>query len=117
MPNFFVLARFLSVLTAVQAKLAHLESENAISRRRVRELERELETCKAEVAREQTRVLERESIIAQREDAAAVKARRSKGGEKIIRFEEDEELKERYKEVVEEKKGIYTSTAQTCRRL
>ena len=49
------LARFLSVLTAVQAKLAHLELENSISRRRIWELERELESCQAEVAREWTR--------------------------------------------------------------
>ena len=112
--NFFVLARFLSVLTSVQTKLAHLESENAISRRRVRELERELETCKAEVARERTKVLERESIVVQqREDVAVVKTRRSKGKEKNIRFEEDEELKERYKEVVEEKKGICRIIAQS----
>lgn len=108
MLNFSVLARFLSVLSAVQTKLAHLESENGISRRRVRELERELETCKAEVARERSRVLERESIIVQqREDVAAAKARRYKGKERSIRFEEDEELQERYKEVVEEKKGIF----------
>ena len=34
-----------------------------MSRRRVRELELELESCKADVKRERTRVLEREEII------------------------------------------------------
>ena len=65
------LARFLSMLTAIQAKLAHLELENSISRWQIWELEHELESCQAEVAHEWTRVLERESIIAQqREDTA-----------------------------------------------
>lgn len=60
------------------------------------------------MARERTRVLERESIIVQqREDVeAAVKAsRKEKGKAKSTRFENDGELEERYKEVVEEKKG------------
>ena len=38
-----------------------MESENSISRRRVRELELELEECKKEVAKERTKVLERET--------------------------------------------------------
>ena len=59
------LAWFLSMLTAIQAKLAHLELENGILRQRIWELECELESCQAEVAHEWTRVLERESIIAQ----------------------------------------------------
>ena len=88
------LARFLSVLTAVQAKLAHLELENSISRRRIWELERELESCQAEVARKRTRVLERECIIAQQREDTAVRARRQKGKERSIHFEE-EKLNER----------------------
>jgi hypothetical protein len=108
-----MIARFLSVLAAVQSRLAHLESENGISRRRVRELERELDACKIEVARERTRVMERESVIVQqREDAQnrSQKARKhEKGKGKSTRFEDDEELEERYREVVEEKKGTHTN--------
>jgi chromosome segregation ATPase len=106
-----LIARFLSVLASVQSKLAHLESENAISRRRVRELERELDACKVEVARERTRVMERESVIVQqREDVQRQTQRtetqgKGKGKAKTTRFEDDGELEERYREVVEEKKG------------
>lgn len=72
----------------------------------MRELERELDACKAEVARERTRVMERESIIVQQqEDVAAVRAKKDKGKAKSTRFENDGELEARYKEVVEEKKG------------
>jgi hypothetical protein len=39
----------------VQFRLEHLEEENGVSRRRVRELEYELEECKREVIRERTR--------------------------------------------------------------
>lgn len=99
-------AQFLNVLSAVQSKLAHLESENGISRRRVRELERELDACKAEVQRERTRVMERESMILQQREPS----HRSRRAEKIkanksARFEDDEGLEQRYREVVEEKKG------------
>jgi hypothetical protein len=103
----------MSVLAAVQAKLAHLESENGISRRRVRELERELDACKAEVARERTRVMERESVIVQQRENAQSQTHRAgkqeRGKGKSTRFEDDGELEERYGEVVEEKKGMLLS--------
>ncbi|EEB88726.1 hypothetical protein MPER_13266 [Moniliophthora perniciosa FA553] len=57
--------RLLSVLNSIQTKLTHLEDENSISRRRVRELEHELEVCKREVAKERTRVMEKETAILQ----------------------------------------------------
>jgi hypothetical protein len=51
-----------STLNAVQSKLSHLQAENAISRRRVRELEAELQGCKQQAARrkdaEETRDLD-----------------------------------------------------------
>ena len=50
----------MATLSVVQSKLAYLEVENGISRRRVRELERELEDCKREVAVERTRVQARD---------------------------------------------------------
>ncbi|KZP31422.1 hypothetical protein FIBSPDRAFT_849381 [Athelia psychrophila] len=99
--------QFLTVLSAVQSKLAHLEAENGISRRRVRELERELETCKAEVQRERTRVMERESVIVQqREDSYRSRKSEKAKANKSARFEDDEVLEQRYREVVEEKKAL-----------
>lgn len=105
-------ARFLSVLSAVQSKLVHLESENSVSRRRVRELEHELEACKAEVARERTKIMEQDSLIGQQqhEDAQRI-SRQEKGKGKCTRFENDEELEARYREVVEEKKGMHCALA------
>lgn len=50
-----VLARLIKTLNDVHFRLEHLEEENSISRRRVRELEYELEECKREVVRERTR--------------------------------------------------------------
>lgn len=109
-------ARFLSVLSAIQSKLVHLESENSVSRRRVRELEHELEACKAEVARERTRVMEQDNLIAQqREDAQRSSSRKEKGKGKCTRFENNEELEARYREVIEEKKGRLTIQLQNAR--
>jgi len=80
----------------------------------VRELERELDACKAEVARERTRVMERESVIVQqREDVQSQGHRTEKQAKgKSTRFEDDGELEERYREVVEEKKGTRSSLVQ-----
>ena len=74
-----------------------------MSRRRVRELELELESCKADVKRERTRVLEREEIIvAQQRDFS----KRKVGPSRMPTNNADIEVLEmRYKEVVEEKKG------------
>lgn len=47
----------------MHSKLEHLEGENAISRRRVRELELELEVAKKDVARERSRVEEHSQTI------------------------------------------------------
>ncbi|PFH53357.1 hypothetical protein AMATHDRAFT_1416 [Amanita thiersii Skay4041] len=51
-------ARLIKTLNTVQSRIEHLEEENGVSRRRVRELEYELEECKREVVRERTRLLE-----------------------------------------------------------
>jgi hypothetical protein len=102
-----------TTLNIVQSKLAHLESENSISRRRVRELELELEECKKEVARERTRVLEREAIeerVAQDKASHASKTKASKS----INVVSDEDLEDirRYKEAVETKKGLLLRSNQ-----
>ncbi|KAJ7707141.1 hypothetical protein B0H16DRAFT_1393382 [Mycena metata] len=105
-------ARLLSTLSVVQTKLYQLEDENGISRRRVRELELELEVCKREVARERTRVLERSEASAIQREAADHRAAKGKakarGGLSGVheQEEEGEDVGERYREVVEEKKAL-----------
>ncbi|EJF61064.1 hypothetical protein DICSQDRAFT_106734 [Dichomitus squalens LYAD-421 SS1] len=68
-------ARLIATLTVVQNKLTHLEAENSVSRRRVRELELELEACKQEVARERTRILEHEQSVMRDDEAPAGRKR------------------------------------------
>lgn len=95
--------RLATALNVIQSKLAHLEAENSISRRRVRELELELEECKKDVARERTRILEREQIDARAAQEQAARAARR--GQKAVDMAETEDDIKRYKEAVEEKKG------------
>ncbi|TRM61107.1 hypothetical protein BD626DRAFT_502750 [Schizophyllum amplum] len=103
--------RLLNTITTVQSKLQHLEEENMVSRRRVRELELELEECKREVRKERTRMLEWESKmerdrLQQREEMLQREEdwrRRQKGKQREM---DDEETSQRYKEVVEEKKAL-----------
>jgi hypothetical protein len=100
-------------MNTIQDKLSHLEDENSISRRRVRELEHELEMCKKDVARERTRVLQKEGEL----ERAVADARRSvrdvKGKGKARARDTSMSMQEadasvRYKEAVEEKKGMST---------
>ncbi|KAI0078207.1 hypothetical protein K474DRAFT_1697183 [Panus rudis PR-1116 ss-1] len=84
-------ARIAATLSAVQAKLAYLEAENSISRRRVRELEAELEECKKDVLKERTKILEQDAI-----NHPPVNTGHST----------HEANQSRYKEVVEEKKAL-----------
>ncbi|KAK7048224.1 AAA family ATPase [Favolaschia claudopus] len=99
-------ARLLSTLSAVQAKLHQLEEENSISRRRVRELELELEVCKREVAQERTRIIEREEASVRQ---AEHKRTKGKGKARAVNLDDDDDegdLAERYREAVEEKKAL-----------
>ncbi|KAI0643104.1 hypothetical protein C8Q79DRAFT_1075347 [Trametes meyenii] len=104
-------ARLIATLGVVQNKLSHLEAENSVSRRRVRELELELEACKKEVARERTRILEHEQSIV-RDEAPRPGARnnRAQHHQQQRKAQEDEaELaaaEARYKSAVEEKKAL-----------
>jgi hypothetical protein len=95
------IARLLNTLTAVQTQLAHLEEQNSISRRRIRELEMELEDCKRDVQRERTRVEEREGVI-MRLKMEGQQQREGNGREA--------KTAERYRQVVEEKKGEHSCT-------
>lgn len=101
-------AHLIATLSAVQAKLAHLESENSISRRRVRELELELEECKKEVMRERTKILEQSSFhpVKERQQTPGKGLGRAKTNLRGVSFDpEVETTQKRYQEVVEEKKG------------
>lgn len=112
-----MVARLLSTLSVVQTKLHQLEEENSISRRRVRELELELEVCKRDVAKERTRILERdEASVHQREvDNAWAKGKGKARAVDHGASMDEEENGERYREAVEEKKGecvlIYCSSS------
>ena len=112
--RFLSVARLNMTLNTVQSKLQQLEEENGISRRRIRELEMELDICKRDVTRERTRVLEREEIIVQQQRDLK---RNIKGKSKAptrdisINVSGDRDIghdlvRERYKEAVEEKKGL-----------
>ncbi|PCH40313.1 hypothetical protein WOLCODRAFT_162258 [Wolfiporia cocos MD-104 SS10] len=114
-------ARIIATLNAVQSKLAFLETENSISRRRVHELELELESCKDEVARERTRVLQREERIAQhaadviekeKERLANLNKQVNRKSKSQTQKDAEMESKDRaaaesrYREAVEEKKAL-----------
>ncbi|KAG2340139.1 hypothetical protein BDR05DRAFT_1061696 [Suillus weaverae] len=86
-------SRLIASLNALHAKLAHLETENGIARRRVRELEYELQQCKRDVARERSRIIEH--------GAGEPSWKRGKEERR-----EREEEQSKYFEVVEEKKAL-----------
>ena len=90
----------------MQSKLAYLESEHNVSRRRVQELELELEQCKKDVAKERTRVLQMEIEDVERQHAATMKAYADrKGKSRALPPSPTVEDHARYREAVEEKKG------------
>ncbi|KAJ3560987.1 hypothetical protein NP233_g10476 [Leucocoprinus birnbaumii] len=93
--------RLLHTLNTVQKRIQQLEEENGISRRRVRELEMELEDCKREVARERTRLIQQEEQVKQ----AAYRAAKGKARARDL-SEDSAQYHERYKEIVEEKKAL-----------
>jgi hypothetical protein len=105
-------ARILATLSVVQSRLAFLESENSVSRRRVKELELELEACKKEVANEKTRILALEMEDVERQRAASMKAHSDRKG-KTKEYISSWEGPSRYKEAVEEKKGTCFLQLQT----
>ena len=70
----------MSAISAVQSKLRELEDENGVSRRRVRELEHELELCKIEVTKERSILMQKEEYLAeQQRELELEEARRRKG--------------------------------------
>ncbi|KAF8336782.1 hypothetical protein F5887DRAFT_986477 [Amanita rubescens] len=106
-------ARLIKTLNAVQFRLEHLEEENGVSRRRVRELEYELEECKREVIRERTRwqeeTAELSGVIQAATLARALGKKSSKGKGKAKENTAAANLsaaEERYRGAVEEKKAL-----------
>jgi len=76
-------------------RLSDLEGENSAARRRVRELEMELDSCRADVARERTRVLDAE---------ARERKEREKGKTRAAAADTSAVWQARYQEVLEEKR-------------
>ncbi|KIJ60268.1 hypothetical protein HYDPIDRAFT_117349 [Hydnomerulius pinastri MD-312] len=98
--------RLIASLNTLHTRLTHLETENSIARRRVRELEYELEQCKRDVVRERTRIMESQDAI----DIGAARiagpsTSRAKGKEKKMNKEGDPNAS-KYFEIVEEKKAL-----------
>ncbi|KAI6027548.1 hypothetical protein BKA83DRAFT_4230522 [Pisolithus microcarpus] len=96
--------RLVASLNALQIRLSHLENENSIARRRVRELEYELEQCKRDVVRERTRILESQDAIDVSSRLPGPSTSRAKGKEK--KTKEADQTASKYFEVVEEKKAL-----------
>jgi uncharacterized Fe-S center protein len=106
-------ARLVASLNTLHARLTHLETENGVARRRVRELEYELEQCKRDVVRERTRIMESQDAI----DISAARiagpsTSRAKGKEK--KNKETDQHASRYFEIVEERKGDCKSICVRC---
>ncbi|KAI6147252.1 hypothetical protein BKA82DRAFT_27661 [Pisolithus tinctorius] len=97
-------ARLVTSLNALQVRLSHLENENSIARRRVRELEYELEQCKRDVMRERTRILESQDTIDVSARLPGPSTSRAKGKER--KMKEADQSASKYFEVVEEKKAL-----------
>ena len=106
----FVLACLVASLNSLHVRLTHLENENSIARRRVRELEYELEQCKREVVRERTRMMESQDAIDVSARLPGPSTSCAKGEEKKSR--ELDQSTTKYFEIAEEKKG---SILYSCR--
>ncbi|KAF8839562.1 hypothetical protein BDN67DRAFT_905345 [Paxillus ammoniavirescens] len=98
-------ARLVASLNTLHARLTHLETENGVARRRVRELEYELEQCKRDVVRERTRIMEsQDAIDITTARTAGPSTSRAKGKEK--KSKEPDQHASRYFEIVEERKAL-----------
>lgn len=104
-------ARLIASLNALHTRLNHLETENSIARRRVRELEYELEECKRDVVRERTRIMESQDAIDISAARVAIPSTsRVKGKER--RQKDMDPNASKYFEVVQEKKGDCKSNCE-----
>ena len=92
----------------LQKKIAHLDAENHISRKRMKELEDELDLCRQNVERQRRLVARREDVLV-RQQQVEVSGSRTKG--KARATEDAREEQKHYKRSVEEKKGSLISVA------
>ncbi len=89
-------------MNLLQKKIAHLDAENHTSRRRMKELERELDVCRQDVETQRRLVKLREELLVKQHRAGAA-ASNAKGKARSV--EDTREEQKRYKQAVEEKKG------------
>jgi hypothetical protein len=89
-------------MNLLQKKIAHLDEENHTSRKRMKELEGELDVCRQDVERQRELVMHREEILVKQRRAEPA-ASNSKGKARSV--EDTKEEQKRYKQAVEEKKG------------
>jgi hypothetical protein len=89
-------------MNLLQKKIAHLDGENFTSRKRMKELERELDVCRQDVEAQRRLVMLREEILVNQHRAGAATSN-SKGKSRSV--EDTKEEQKRYKQAVEEKKG------------
>ncbi len=99
-------ARLQLAMNLLQKKIAHLDAENHTSRKRMKELEHELDVCRQDVERQHTLVTQREDLLV-RQQRMEVADSRTKG--KARAMEDARVEQKRYKQSVEEKKGLLLS--------
>ncbi|KAH9065544.1 hypothetical protein EDB87DRAFT_1596529 [Lactarius vividus] len=96
-------ARLQQAMNLLQQKIAHLDTENHTSRKRMKELEHELDVCRQDVERQRTLVALREDLLVRQQRMEAADSR-TKGKARAI---EDARVEQkRYKQSVEEKKAL-----------
>ena len=95
-------ARLQLAVKFLQTKIAHLDAENHTSRRRMKELERELDVCRQDVERQRDLVIRREEQLVKQQRAEETTAR-FQGKARAVEDTRDEQR--HYKQAVEEKKG------------
>jgi hypothetical protein len=89
-----------NALDSLSRRLRDLERENTVSRRRVTELELELETCKADVVRERTRLNQEASRVASTSNSRPNRSYAAPADTST------REMEQRYIQAVQEKKGV-----------
>ncbi|KAN0139743.1 hypothetical protein V8E53_002405 [Lactarius tabidus] len=96
-------ARLQLAMNHLQKKIAHLDTENHTSRKRMKELEHELDVCRQDVERQRKLVAQREDLLVGQQ-RMEVAGSRTKG--KARAMEDARAGHERYKQSVEEKKAL-----------
>lgn len=108
-----VSARLQFAMNLLQKKISHLDAENHTSRKRMKELERELDVCRQDVETQRRLIMLREELLVKQHRAGAATSN-SKGKARFV--EDTKEEQNRYKQAVEEKKGsqIYYYQSVFC---